>query len=84
MLSLFNLYPLIRVLGHEVGLKIRVMVCFFGIEEQSLGAGTLHPVILYNSRSPNIGIFLFELLNAIIFLDDNTVVFPNSCVMRFE
>lgn len=84
-LSLFILYPFIRVLGHVVGTKIMVMVCFFAIVEQSFRAGTyLYPVILYHSRSPNIGIFPFELLNAIIFLDDDTVIFPNSCVMRFQ
>lgn len=38
-LILFLLYPLICLVGHEMGLKIMVMVCFFGIKKESFRLG---------------------------------------------
>ncbi|KAG5514118.1 hypothetical protein RHGRI_035496 [Rhododendron griersonianum] len=58
-LILFILYPFICVVGHEMGLKIMVMVCFLGIKEQSFRAGT---AVLPKFFLEDVGLESFEVV----------------------
>lgn len=58
-LVLFILYPFICVVGHEMGLKIMVMVCFLGLKEESFRAGT---AVLPKFFLEDVGLESFEVV----------------------
>ena len=56
---LFILYPLIGLVSEEMGLKIMVMVCFFGIKKESFKAGR---AVLPKFFLEDVGLEIFEVL----------------------
>ncbi|KAI7983452.1 putative glycerol-3-phosphate acyltransferase 3 [Camellia lanceoleosa] len=56
---LFILYPFVCFVGHEMGLKIMVMVCFFGIKKESFTAGR---AVLPKFFLEDVGLESFEVL----------------------
>ncbi|KAF5742894.1 putative Glycerol-3-phosphate acyltransferase 3 [Tripterygium wilfordii] len=56
---LFALYPLISLVGEEMGLKIMVMVCFFGIKKKSFRVGS---AVLPKFFLEDVGLEVFEVL----------------------
>ncbi|PON61758.1 Phospholipid/glycerol acyltransferase [Parasponia andersonii] len=56
---LFLLYPLICFLSQEMGLKLMVMICFFGIKKESFRVGT---AVLPKFYLEDVGLEMFELL----------------------
>ncbi|KAK6941112.1 Phospholipid/glycerol acyltransferase [Dillenia turbinata] len=58
-LALLMLYPLICLLSYEKGLKIMVMVCFFGIKKESFRVGT---AVLPKFFLEDVGLEGFEVL----------------------
>ncbi|KAJ6404068.1 hypothetical protein OIU84_012293 [Salix udensis] len=56
-LLLFLLYPFICLVGQEMGLKIMVMVCFFGMKKESFRAGS---AVLPKFFLDDVGLEAFE------------------------
>lgn len=56
---LFLLYPFICMLSQEIGLKVMVMICFFGIKKESFRVGT---AVLPKFYLEDVGLEMFELL----------------------
>lgn len=58
-LILFLLYPFICLVGEETGLKIMVMVCFFGIKKDSFRLGS---AVLPKFFLEDVGLEMFEVV----------------------
>lgn len=56
---LFLLYPFICIVNEEIGLKIMVMVCFFGIKKDNFRVGTS---VLPKFFLEDVGLEIFEIL----------------------
>ncbi|KAI4349767.1 hypothetical protein L6164_010324 [Bauhinia variegata] len=54
------LYPLVALVGDEMGLKIMVMICFFGIKAESFRVGR---AVLPKSFFEDVGSEIFEVIN---------------------
>ncbi|KAK7337542.1 hypothetical protein VNO77_18123 [Canavalia gladiata] len=57
---LLLVYPLVCLVGDEKGLKIMVMVCFFGIKEESFRVGS---AVLPKFFLEDVGLEMFEVVN---------------------
>lgn len=57
---LFVCYPFIHICNEDFGLKIMVMICFFGLKEDSFRAGS---AVLPKYFLENVGMEIFEVLN---------------------
>lgn len=58
-LLLFVMYPFICLLSQEMGLKVMVMICFFGIKKKSFRVGT---AVLPKFYLEDVGFEIFEVL----------------------
>ncbi|KAL5561045.1 hypothetical protein UlMin_030792 [Ulmus minor] len=58
-LLLFLLYPFICLLSQEMGLKVMVMICFFGIKKDSFRAGS---AVLPKFLLEEVGLEIFEVV----------------------
>ncbi|KAJ7977692.1 glycerol-3-phosphate acyltransferase 3 [Quillaja saponaria] len=58
-IALFLLYPFVCLVGDEMGLKIMVMVCFFGIKKDSFSVGT---AVLPKFFLEDVGLEMFEVI----------------------